>query len=228
MTKSIISKLKQASMAALVCYLSLVMLTGCGKLGVVAIKDPAPPVSFSSPVINRITLTVAVPPDKFKASGAARLNRSLEDGREEFQLGLASSLKNSLTTSGAAKSVSTYPASGSWALSVTGKWDAGESWSEVTWRAIKTTFAFVLFLGIPIFFMSSSSTVKTEAEVILTDSSGVERGRSRVESTLDIEVSMIQVNTELFDEISAAISDELANRILLEMKRHPHWFEAAQ
>lgn len=227
MTKSIISKLKQASMTALVCYLSLVMLTGCGRLGVVTIKDPAPPVSFSSPVMSRITLTVAVPPDKFKASGAARLNRSPEDGRAEFQLGLTRSLENSLTTSGAAKSVSTYPASGSWALSVKGKWDAGESWSEVTWRAIKITLAFLL-LGIPIFFMSSSSTVKTEAEVILTDSSGVERGRSHVESTLDIEVGMIQADTKLFDETSSAISDELANRILLEMKRHPHWFETAQ
>lgn len=85
-----------------------------------------------------------------------------------------------------------------------------------------------LLLFIPYPFMTVSFTVSTGAEVIITDPSGIERGRTSAQTRMDAEVALRKGSKEVFNQMYTVSSDELANRILLEMKRHPHWFEAVR
>lgn len=212
---------KRSSQIALVSYLCLFMLTGCGTFRV-EVENPVSPVQFQSPVMDRIAITVIVPPDQFKANGeegVAPLNN-----RDKFQHSLARSLEQNLTASGVSKGVVASPSGGSWTMSVTGKWNSKWSWSEYTWELIKVTFS-VLLLMIPFFFMTESFTARTQAGFTLTDPSGLERGRGSVQSTMDIDVAVVRSSIELLDGMFTVPSDDLANRIVLELKRHPHWFE---
>lgn len=211
----------RSSQMTLVGYLCLVMLTGCGTFRV-EVENPVSPVQFQSPVMAQIAITVVVPPDQFKGDGSAGVNPLVNP--EKFQRSLASSLEQVLIVSGVARNVLTHQADGSWKMMVIGKWDGRASGAEYVWTIIKNTFV-VILLFIPLFFMSESITVKTEAEVVLTDPLGVERGRFSVQSKLGLEAAFRKASMELFEGMFSVISDDLANRTVLELKRHPHWFE---
>jgi hypothetical protein len=224
LVKQFLAKARQGSTVMLIGYLTLTMLVGCGTVRV-EVEDPITPVRFPAPVMDQIVLLVAVPPDQFMANGQegfAPLNNP-----DKFQERLGNSLQHTLTTSGFAKGVLTGPSNRSWTMSVTGKWNSKWSWSEYTWEIVKITFT-VILLFIPAFFISESFTVRTEADVILTDPSGLERGRYNVQSRLEVDIAVRNASKELFDGMFTMSSDDLANRMVLELKRHPHWFEAAR
>jgi hypothetical protein len=223
MTKSLIAKLKQNSMAALICYLSLAMLTGCSTFNI-QVQDPTSPIQFPSVLAERIVLSVAIPPDEFKDDHPP--GEALND-REKFQRSLVNSLERSLVSSGVARRVSFSSPEGSWTMSVVAKWDSRSAWHQKAVLPLKLFFVIVL-LFIPLLFMTASYDVRTEAEATVIDPSGTERGRVSVQARVEAEISARRGSPEIIPAMYALSSDELTNRILLELKRHPHWFEPAR
>jgi hypothetical protein len=220
------SMVKQVGLTVLVGYLSLVMLTGCSTVHL-QVQDPTSPVQFPSVLMEKVTLTVAVPPDQFKSDEVESADSYSLNNRERFERSLLSSIESSLVSSGAARNVSLAPSKGSWTMTVLAKWDSRDAWHERIWKTFQLFFLF-LFLFIPMLFITGSFTVRTGAEVIITDPSGAERVRTSVETRMDAEVAFRKGSKEVFNQMYTVSSDELANRILLEMKRHPHWFEAVR
>lgn len=223
MRKGRIREFKQAGMAVLVGYLSLAMLTGCTTVRI-AVQDPVSPVKFERPVLDNVTLKVEVSSDQYKADA------SVDPVYEAafIQEKLEKALVNTLTASGIAKQVSAQTSPGAWKLLVKGNWDSKTPWHKSLVKAIQ--FAFVmLLLGIPFFFMTNSVTANSGADVILTDPSGLERGRITVASMVDADIAYGKMGTmNLMDEMIMISSEDLANRVVLELKRHLHWFEAAR
>jgi hypothetical protein len=211
---------KQSGLSGLIGYLCLTMLTGCSTVRM-EVADPTSPVQFPSALVEKITLTVVVPPDQFKTD---------EDNLyelEHFQRSLAGSLERGLASSGGARSVALSPSQGSWTMYVVAKWDSRSTWYEAIGKGFQLFILFFL-LFIPYPFMSASFSVRTEAEVKITDPSGAERGRTSVQTRMDAEVAARKSSKEVSNAIQDVSSEELANRILLDLKRHPHWFVAAR
>lgn len=221
--KRLLSIARQTGMVVLVGYLSLAMLTGCSTFNF-QVQDPTSPIQFPSALAERIVLSVAIPPDEFKDDHPP--GEALND-REKFQRTLVNSLERSLVNSGAARSVLFSSSQGAWTVSVVGKWDSRGAWHHKALLPLKLFFIFAL-LFIPLLFMTASYGVRTEAEAIVTDPSGTERGRVSVQARVEAEFSTRRGSPEIFAGMYTLSSEELANRILLELKRHPHWFEVAR
>jgi hypothetical protein len=226
MTKSLITKLKRASMAALVCYLSLVMLTGCSTVEM-HVVDPIQPVKFETLLSRDITLSVAVD-FRGKISGEGR--EFWKWYQPEFQ----NDIKQALLTSGAFMNILTSDqcqvGNTERTLCVTVKpFNQPEKPFYYWIFAGIGAFFIACLLFIPLFFMTADITDRVIAEELLLDREGKEVGRAEVASEFEASIGFRKVGgAEGFRQVYGLNNKELANRLVLELKRHPHWFEAAR
>lgn len=211
---------------ALVLYLSFAMLTGCTTLEL-EILDPTEPVKIAMPLVNSLNLNVAME----YGNGSVRL----ENGRDRTFIGsmfttdFLNAMKQRLISSGATLNVQPSEKceheSHERTLCITAT-IFNYKWSFFKWVkefAVTTVYALALF--VPLFFSSHEKRDWVIAETLLLDRTGKEIARFKVQSEFIATVGRIRSSDSR--TFYSENNKELANRIVLELKRHPHWFEPA-
>jgi hypothetical protein len=215
--------LKQAGLSGLIGYLCLVMLTGCSTVGV-RVEEPTEPVTFETPLIERSQLLVDVPTATFTPGPIFALYDSLKYGEA-----VETTLSQTLTTSNAVRTVSAKGsiAKGDSAIRVMASFDGTVPTYKVVGGLTYFFFsAFLLF--IPMAFYSTTNEAKFGADIIVVSPSGKENGPVKVHTEIEVDLAARKAHADVWSTVMALGVEDLSRKIVLELKRHPHWFEPAR
>jgi hypothetical protein len=207
---------------ALVLYLIVTLLTGCSTVEM-RIIDPTEPFKVETPLAKTMTLSVAM---------AWKEKPNMEHW-EWFEPDLLNDLRQALLISGTVPNVQTntqcLAGQTERTLCVTAKlFNQPEKpfYSYVLGGIGAFLVACLLF--IPVFFIAADLGDRVIAEILLLDKTGKEIGRTEVVSEFESSIGFRKFNLDTIRQLYALNNKELANRVVLELKRHPHWFEPAR
>lgn len=224
MIKPLLGMLKHTAYLGLVSYLCLIMLTGCSTVEMHVI-DPIAPFKLENPLINSMTLSATM-------VWKEKPNDTRREWWKWFEPEFQEDLQQALLTSGAAVNVQPakqcQPGQTARTLCVTVKpFNHEEPFYKMVLGFIGGFFAACL-LFIPVWFIAADIEDWVVAEVVLWDGDGKEIGRTEVKSEFEASIGFRKFNMDTFRHVYGLNNKELANRVVLELKRHPHWFEAAR
>jgi hypothetical protein len=217
--------LKCGARLVLVLYLIATLLTGCSTVGV-RVEDPTEPIRLDAPLIDRSQLLVDVPVATFTPGPFYAYARY---DPPKYGQSLETALSQALTTSNAVQTVSAKEsiAKGDSAIRVRASFDGTVPTYKWVGRIAYGVFsAFLLF--IPMMFYSETNEAKLGADVVVIGQSGKEYGPVRVHTALEFDLGAAKVGADTWPTLMALGVEDLSRKIVLELKRHPHWFEVAR
>lgn len=214
---------KSCVRGALIMYLIVTLLTGCSTVQV-RVEDPTEPIRLESTIVDVVHLQIDVPSKAF-APGPFYIWYDLQ----EYRQALESTLEQRLTSSKAVREVHTKEQSGKSVpvVRIIASFDGTVPWYKWVGRITIGVFsAFLLF--IPMLFYSETNEARFGADVIVLSPSGKQFGPVRVQTAVEFDLALAKVGPDTWPTMMALGLEDLANKTVLELKRHPHWFEPAR
>lgn len=218
-------QLVSSARLVLVLYLSLTILTGCSTVEMRVI-DPIEPFKIDSPLAKSAVVWVTVDfQDKLNSAG--------REYWSWYQPDFLNDVRQALLTSGAFLNVRSSDQCkgnvGDYTVCVTAMpFNEKATVGSQIMGVIQVIFT-VMLLFIPAFFSTADFSARVFAQVILLDQNGTQIGATEVSSRFEASIGAGKLGGhEGFRQAYSLNNKELAQRMVLELKRHPHWFESAR
>jgi len=216
-----LTKYRSITWVLVVCF-SSTMLTGCQTFEL-EIVEPTEPAKLATPLINSITINVAT---KLGEGGPHNANMLYEEYAPQLIQQFLIAMKQRLVDSGAAVTVrfsaECKPVLHERTLCITETIFNQTSFLNTMKLFVAITVS-ILGLGIPLLFVTIDYSDMVIAEAILLDKVGKQLARFQVQSEFSFTTGLSMTNPHIVSYIKN--NEELANRTVLELTRHPHWFQ---
>lgn len=218
-----LTRYRSITWVLVVCF-SFTMLTGCQTLEL-EIVDPTEPVKLAAPLIDSMTINVAT--ERGEGGPTFFASTLYERIEPQFTPDLLNTMKQHLLDSRVAvavgRSKTCMPGMNERTLCIKGTiLNSTGSFLGMLKAWGKVLVATVGF-AIPLFFMTRDITDVVIAEVKLLDKVGKEVARFQVQSEFHVIAGMMR--EDAIDKPYFKNNEELANRIVRELAKHPHWFQ---
>lgn len=213
--------LKSVGQLALVLCLSTTLLTGCSTVGV-RVEAPTEPFRLEAPLSERGQLMIHVPEATFTPGPFY-----IWYDPSKYKEALETALSQTLTASNAVRAVigKGQPESSSTYIRVTSSFDGRvPAYKWVGRIALGVVSAPLLFIPM-IFFYSETNEASFAADVIVVDAAGKEYGPVKVHTKIEFDLASRKVGEDTWPSIMVLGLEDLSRKIVLELKRHPHWLK---
>jgi hypothetical protein len=211
-----------AQMPLMLC-LSVMFLVGCSTVGV-RFEDRTEAIRLEAPLIDRLQISMDAPADSFMPGPFYIWYDHLKYGQ-----GLETTLSETLITSNVARMVGGKKgtANDGSELRVVASFDGTVPAYKWVGRIAYGVFStFLLF--IPYAFYSETNEARLAADIVIVAPSGKMNVPVRVHTELEFELGASKVGADTWPSMMALGMEDLSRKIVLEIKRHPHWFNAAR
>ncbi len=217
------SSLRHLAQVSLILCLSVMLLVGCSTVGV-RFEDRTEAIRLEASLIDRLQISMDAPADSFMPGPFYIWYDHLKYG-QVFE----TTLSQTLIASNVARTVGGKgeTAKGGSELRVVASFDGTVPAYKWVGRIAYGVFsAFLLF--IPYAFYSETNEARLMADIVVVAPSGKMNVPVRVHTELEFDLGVSTVGADTWPSMMALGMEDLSRKIVLELKRHPHWFDATR